>query len=279
MILNQIEEVYNFILVNINMKYNLVILIILLILLFINLKKGKETFDNKNTIAFIIPTTSNKRDYKNILETDFFNILLGSIRKTHLDSNYNYIFYLGYDHDDKFFNSNDIQLKNEFKKLNLPNSNIQTVKIYNKKGKLGEIWSELAEIASKECDYIYQLGDDIEILTSGWEETFIRKLKENNNIGVVGPLDRNNKTILTQSFVHKTHLDIFGKYYPKEIKNWHIDDWITKVYETNLSNKILSKQVRNSGGPPRYEVKRSNKELKSCLRRDKKKLNDYLGSN
>ena len=132
-----------------------------------------------------------------------------------------------------FFYRNDELLKKEFNSLNLPNSTIKTIKIYNKKGKLGEIWSELAEIASKECDYIYQLGDDIEILTSEWEETFIEKLKESNNIGVVGPLDRNNKNILTQSFVHKTHLDIFGEYYPKEIKNWHIDDWITRVYQPN----------------------------------------------
>ena len=120
------------------------------------------------------------------------------------------------------------------------------------------------------------MGDDIKILTPGWEKTFIEKLKESNNIGVVGPLDINNKNLLTQSFVHKTHLDIFGKYYPKEIKNWHIDDWITRVYQPNLSNKILNKKVRNSGGPPRYEVKRSENELKKCLKRDTKILQEYL---
>jgi hypothetical protein len=261
------------------MKLNLILLLVLITILFINLKKGLETFENKTTIAFIIPTTSNKRDYKNILQTDFFNILLKSIRKTQLNNKFNYKFYLGYDHDDDFFYRNDELLKKEFNSLNLPNSTIKTIKIYNKKGKLGEIWSELAEIASKECDYIYQLGDDIEILTSEWEETFIEKLKESNNIGVVGPLDRNNKNILTQSFVHKTHLDIFGEYYPKEIKNWHIDDWITRVYQPNLSNKILNKQVKNSGGPPRYEVKRSDKELKECLKRDINTLRKYLRNN
>lgn len=261
------------------MKYKFNIVLIFLILLFIFIKiKPLETFKNKITIGFIIPTTSNKRKYKNILQTDFFNILLKSIIKTKLDNKFNYKFYLGYDNDDDFFNKNDSELKNEFKKLNIPNTSIKTIRIYNKKGKLGEIWSELAKNARKECDYFYQMGDDIKILTSGWEKTFIEKLKENNNIGVVGPLDINNKNLLTQSFVHKTHLDIFGEYYPKEIKNWHIDDWITKVYQPNFSHKILNKKVKNSGGPPRYEVKRSDNELKKCLKRDKNTLREYLKS-
>ena len=59
-------------------------------------------------------------------------------------------------------------------------------------------------------DYIYQLGDDIEFIDSNWEKYFINQLLNNDNIGVVGPTDINNRSgILTQSFVHNTHYKIF----------------------------------------------------------------------
>ena len=258
-------------------KLKILIIVSLIILLIIINFFQKEYFINnkKIKIGFIIPITSNKRNYKNIQDIDFFNILINSL-KNKLNKKYIYEFYLGYDNDDNFYIDNKENIIKHFLKLNLINSKIKLLKINNKKGKLGEIWSILANKSYHTCDYIYQLGDDIEFLDDGWEDSFIKKLKENKNIGVVGPNDINNKKLLTQSFVHKTHLDIFGKYYPKEIKNWHIDDWITRVYQPNFSQKILNKKVKNSGGPPRYEVKRSTKELKDCLERDKLILEKFL---
>jgi hypothetical protein len=55
------------------------------------------------------------------------------------------------------------------------------------------------------------------------------------NFGVTGPLDINLKrhrdiTILTQSFVHRTHYEIFGFLYPWIFKNWYSDDWMTYIY-------------------------------------------------
>lgn len=37
-------------------------------------------------------------------------------------------------------------------------------------------------------------------------------------------------SILTHDCVHRTHLEIFGRYYPAVFKNWFVDDWITEVY-------------------------------------------------
>ena len=62
-------------------------------------------------------------------------------------------------------------------------------------------------------DYFYQTNDDIEFLTACWAEDFITALENSNvapNFGLVGPLDSNNERILTQSFVHRTHLEVFG---------------------------------------------------------------------
>jgi hypothetical protein len=231
--------------------------------------------DKKIKIAFIIPITSNKRNYKDIQDIDFYKIFINSL-KDKLNEKYIYEFYLGYDNDDNFYINNEIKVINHFQKLNLINSKIKLLKINNKKNKLGELWSILAKESYDNCDYIYQVGDDIKILTSGWEDIFINKLKKNNNIGVVVPTDINNKKILTQSFVHKTHIDIFGDYFPKQIKNWYIDDWITEVYKPNYSYQINNIYVKNRGGGPRYKVKKTETNYEEELKLGKDKFNQYL---
>tara|TARA_B110001469_G_C9623715_1_gene311101 strand:+ start:468 stop:1265 length:798 start_codon:yes stop_codon:yes gene_type:complete len=262
-----------------NKQKIIVIITLIIILCVINFNK-KEHFigDKKITIGFVIPITSNKRNYKNIQDIDFYKIFINSL-KDKLNNKFNYEFYLGYDNDDNFYINNKINVINHFQKLNLINSKIKLLKINDKKGKLGELWSILAKEAYNNCDYIYQIGDDIKILTSGWEDIFIERLQKNNNIGVVGPIDINNKKILTQSFVHKTHLNIFGDYFPKRIKNWYIDDWITEVYKPNYSHQINNIYVKNIGGSPRYEVKKTENNYETELKLGRNKLNKYFNLN
>lgn len=226
-------------------------------------------------IGFIIPTTSNKKNYKTIGEIDFFKIVMESLKKQ-LNNEYIYKFYLGYDDDDIFYNKNKNNIIDYFNNLKLKNTSIKLIKIKNKKGRVGSIWSDLAELAlNDDCEYLYQIGDDIKFLTSNWESIFIDKLRTQNNIGVVGPKDPNHYA-LTQSFVHKTHLKIFKRYFPEELKNWYIDDWITNVYKPNYSFKFDNISIQNSGGEQRYKIT-NNKELYlKILKRDKKYLINVL---
>ena len=261
-----------------NFNIILILFVIIFTYLILNKKNVNEYFYDTNSkinIAFIIPVTSNKRNYKDIQETDFLKILFPSFLKTiNKTDKYIYNFYLGYDHDDKFFIENKDKIVNYVKSLNKQNINIKFISIYEKKGKLGEIWSILAKKAAENNNYIYQLGDDIKIIDSGWEDNFINKLTELKNIGVVGPNDVNNSRLLTQSFVHKKHLEIFTTYYPLEIENWYIDDWITQVYgERSIQ---LKNRVKNSGGEPRYKINRNKTIFHRELYNGRRKLETYL---
>ena len=102
-------------------------------------------------------------------------------------------------------------------------------------------------------------------MDKGWVSECIKQLQSQNDLGVVGPLDwqrelfrkqmypRPCKFLLTQTFVSRKHMEIFGFYYPPEIINWYCDDWITRVYqEKNLLISIDTHRVINKGGPPRY---------------------------
>jgi len=84
-------------------------------------------------------------------------------------------------------------------------------------------------------DYLYRINDDTKLLTRGWTEKFISKLESYNppRVGVVGPYVIGSQQIfLTYEFVHRTHIDIFGFYYPHVFTDWYADTWLSFVYES-----------------------------------------------
>lgn len=61
--------------------------------------------------------------------------------------------------------------------------------------------------------------------------------------GVIGPRSFNtDNRILTHDFVHRTHMEVFGgQYYPTELQDWWMDDWISSVYGPQRS--FMSKNI------------------------------------
>ncbi len=220
-------------------------------------------------IAFLIPTTSKDRDWKLPQETYLFKITLDSFKKTY-DEEHDYIFYIGIDRFDKIFdNNNFISFFNHFIESSLKNCLIKFIYMDNiEKGHLSKMWNKLFNLAYNENnDYFFQCGDDIKFLTKGWINNCISILDKNNNIGLTGPLN-NNLNILTQTFVHRKHMDIFGFYFPNEIINWCIDDWINLIYKEIAYFPLYDHLCLNLGGNPRYLInnKYTTDELYSCNR-------------
>ena len=85
------------------------------------------------------------------------------------------------------------------------------------------------------------------------------KLQKNNNIGITGYYQKNDSIypLLTQTFVSKKHMDIFGFYFPEQLKNWYCDDWINQVYKKTgrlfpiLDSNIINKQTNQTA---RYTI-------------------------
>ena len=215
----------------------------------------------------LIPTTSVKRNWKGLSETTLYNIFLRSFTETYC-SQYKYIIYLIIDDDDAIFGRTKtqgeiIKIVSKFK-----NISVQFVSSKNiTKGWVTKMWNKAFKIAyDDKCDYFYQCGDDILLQSKKWVTNSIDKLKKHNNIGLTGPLDigriqvggqdsapGGNRFIQTQSFVSRKHREIFGYFFPEEIKNWYCDDWITNLYYPKYYYQIEN-TVLNIGGPPRYEV-------------------------
>lgn len=241
-------------------------------------------------VALLILATSNKRDtWKNIKDTYLYNMTLKTFLLTQ-DKEYHYKFYIGIDENDRIFDKSDqqqeiIKFSHVFKNIEFEFIRYNNISV--PKGHCTLMWNILYKKAyDDDYHYFYQCGDDMIFLTKGWVTDCINILKKNNDIGLTGPIN-NNEQILTQSFVSRKHMEIFGFYFPPDIKNWFCDDWYNIVYEPNYLYKLEDHFVRNNGGEPRYDINNDKNfnneklikiknEVKLLASEHKKLVTDYL---
>ena len=223
-------------------------------------------------VGFIVPSTTNGRDWKEAEDTYLWNILCKSLQAHTPDHQIK--LFIGYDDDDKIYSIAEERLK--FQAV-FDNFKIEFFPMYNLKGKVTTIWNRLAEQAlSQDYDYLKILGDDIKLpKDGGWLGCMINKLKKNQNIGFSSGWS-NNDQIPTQFLVHKTHFKIYGFIYPNEIPNWGCDNWLYEIYPEKYRNWIRSYELLNVGGDPRYDIQFSEKFVHAIVRRYKPKFNKYL---
>jgi hypothetical protein len=225
-----------------------------------------------NKIALLIPCTSKGRpEWNSIKDTYLFNYSLKSFLLTQ-NPEYNYEFHIGYDYDDRIFSLKEQQ--DIINKFSLVFKNIQfffTPFTNISKGHVTKMWNVLFKNAyDNECDYFYQCGDDISFKTKNWVKDSIEILKNNDDIGLSGPINNNNR-ILTQAMVSRKHMEIFGWFFPEEIINWCCDDWYNWVYQPNHFYPLNNHFCSNDGGNPRYDIN-NNSNFKNDFRKNTENL-------
>jgi hypothetical protein len=145
---------------------------------------------------------------------------------------YTYQIYLGIDDDDAFFIEHADRLRE---------AGFTVAILSGCQNAPAQAWNRLFELSVKDGhDYFFQIGDDVILQSRKWTERFVKVLQANGNKGVTGPCYPANfwgrkrgggEMVIENTFVHRTHHDIFGTYFPSEIPNWHCDEWMTRVYE------------------------------------------------
>ena len=204
---------------------------------------------------------------------------------------YHYHFYLSHDYDDELLSHKegkevmlqrfqDVVKEKCNKNINV-SINIISVDYHGKPA-----WAQNDAMMAAYMDnmpYYYRVNDDTTFKTKDWTLSFIKAIKQYkpSKVGVVGPTHRGgNVAILTYDFVHQTHMDIFGLYYPRAFPDWYADDWITKVYkESNHMKKMTAIQVVHmlSGGRYKWHSEKR-KLLKGELESGQRILTRYLKS-
>ena len=202
-------------------------------------------------IGLLIPSTSNGRDWKKIKDSYLFNLTFKTFLLTQ-DPEHEYVLYIGIDRGDKIYDTKD---QEEFHRIKIIFKNIDIQFIYMdcKKGHLTKMWNILFKRAyDEDCEYFFQCGDDIQFHTKGWVNDCISTLCLHKNVGITGPVN-NNYMILTQAFVSRKHMEIFGYFFPEEIINWGCDDWYNWVYKPYFY-PLKQHYCSNEGGTPRYAI-------------------------
>jgi hypothetical protein len=221
---------------------------------------------NSKPIIAIMAASRSKKTWRNATNTDLFRILLPSIAQT--VSEYD----VAIDDDDQFYTYNNPQISIW---LDLLIPSFLTVHVHSfPKTMANRIpFNELAQAAYADgAEYFCRTNDDSEFISTDWITKAVNVLAEKYdppNLGVVGPTSvlagRNtlvNTQILTHDFCHRTHLQIFeGRYYPEEIKNWCLDDWITNMYlkealGVDRMTKLADWTVMHHASKPRYNPRR-----------------------
>jgi len=206
-------------------------------------------------IGVLIPTTSSGRPgWKNVTDTYIFNYTLKSFLHTK-SPQHHYTFYIGVDNNDRIFShlsSREVLYK---LKTNYPGTSYKFISMDKaKKGHLTKMWNILFKYAYDEgCNYFLQCGDDINFKSKYWIDDAIRVLEKNNGVGITAPIC-NNPSILTQGFVSRKHMEIFGMFFPEEIANWFCDNWINAVYKPNHYFPLPKHYCSNDGGIERYTI-------------------------
>jgi len=206
-------------------------------------------------VGLLILSTSRGRDsWKNVKDTYLYHLTLKTFLLT-MDKEHEYVFYIGIDKGDRIFDnaieqSAIIRFSTVFKNVSFQFHVIENVA----KGHLTVMWNRLFDVAYREgCDYFFQCGDDIDFQTSGWVNDAISTLQQNEDVGLTGPINNNNR-ILTQAFVSRKHMEFFGRFFPEEIINWCCDDWYNWLYQPDHFFPLNQHFCSNNGGGPRYDI-------------------------
>jgi glycerol-3-phosphate cytidylyltransferase len=244
----------------------------------------------KTKVALLIPCTSRGRDWHSLEETYLFKYSIKTFLLT-FDREYDYKFFIGIDRNDRIFDNRECmnkicRLSSVFKNVNFEFIYMDDVQ----SGHLTRMWNILFQAAYDQLyEYFFQCGDDIIFTTKSWVKDCVKTLEETNGIGLTGPINNNNR-ILTQAFVSRRHMEIFGFFFPEEIINWCCDDWYNLVYQPKFFFPLKNHYCSNEGGAPRYHINNNENfgndiqnnlyqlrmSVNNMLTDHQKKLNAYL---
>lgn len=249
--------------------------------------------DSLPRISVMAATTTRKIDNPSTTNLALFTYLLPSLIRS-IDCGFRYEFVLGYDMGDPYYDSvaGNAEVKKWFtdniqdpmakKGIELT---LRMVKVNNSLKKPGPVFVEMARAAyNGGAEFMYRVNDDTE-MTENWPAEFVRGvLSMGKPYGVVGPqCDQGKTSILTHDFVNRMHMEVFEmNYYPPELTDWWMDDWISLVYGKQRTFKAKNVPVIHHTGAhgQRYAVDMAHEKLLvQLVESGRKKIRNWMLKN
>ena len=236
-------------------------------------------------IAVCVASTTRTMTQPMIERLALFRLLLPSLVLT-LECGFRYELVLGYDAGDAFYDdeAGRAKVRAWFEshvaapaRASGLGVELALVRVENELRKPGPVFNAMARAAvARGAEYVYRVNDDTQFVNL-WARTLTRALAalEPRDVGAAGPACRQGKkSIMTHDFTHRTHMRIFnGSYYPPELSDWYMDDWISRVYGRRRTVRAPGdvEVVHHTGHHgKRYKVDKSHKQLLDGLVEDGK---------
>ncbi|ELT88348.1 hypothetical protein CAPTEDRAFT_185292 [Capitella teleta] len=215
---------------------------------------------NRTSIAIGLAITTRDQEFLSIdnlqYRTPFLKTLLPTFCKS-ASSGFDYHFYVAFDLNDPHLRQDEFLMAihqcflSMVKELCVSSSSffLHFVQCNHNRSPSWAQNDAMMEAYMDGVDFYYRVNDDTQLLSPQWTEAFIEALAgfDPPNIGVVGPSHKGgNERILTYDFVHHSHIDIFGLYYPRLFTDWWADNWMTKVYGSARTMKVPSVRVMHT---------------------------------
>ena len=206
------------------------------------------------SLAIVTPLTSKGTRMRGIGESPFFSVLLPSLMRTWAGpaSSWNYSFYIGVDTADPIYDAPGAAASfGGIFRAAVPSEAVRLsyTAFDGLRGAPSQVVAELVARAYADgYEWLFQLNDDARLISMGWEAALASVLHFNPvypGLGATGPTDENNARIFTHAFVHRTHIDIHGRFFPRAFLNWYSDDWITSVYGASSTFKLQQVRMRH----------------------------------
>lgn len=212
----------------------------------ITLKTGRTV------VAICVSTTTHnllQSELTPLQKLPLFSTVLPSLLGTlpPVTDGYDFWLYVGFDGGDAFFEQPGRQaevrnwLRSHLEKpLKQEGVLLQTALLRfpnNALHKPGPTFNFLAGAAFEDgADYVYRISDDTKLVGNAWVAQAVKTLQSFSprDVGVVGPLSGQSRDdgpgILANDMVHRSHLSVFGFYYPPLLTGWSLSRWMSEVY-------------------------------------------------
>ena len=255
----------------------------------------------QDMIAVCFGSTTRGLEAPSPASMSLFRYLLPSVQET-AECGFRYGVFIGYDVGDPWWDVEATRAANErwfdrevaapLRKVNIL-ADVHFVPATNTIKKPGPVFTAVTQAAYKAgATYIYRINDDTEFLSTNWSSSFANELLSMGPpYGVLGPVvvnphgtsDGANNDILTHDFTHRTHMEIFNlRYYPEELVDWWMDDWITFVYGKSRTRQGRRHAANHHTGVHgmRYEVDQGNKaHLQKLITTGANTIADWMDKN
>eukprot|EP00457_Paulinella_chromatophora_P003228 gb/GEZN01003234.1/.p1 GENE.gb/GEZN01003234.1/~~gb/GEZN01003234.1/.p1 ORF type:complete len:555 (-),score=31.89 gb/GEZN01003234.1/:274-1938(-) len=218
-----------------------------------------------NSICLCTPTRLKVTTKDGCKTEEIFRDLLTSIQKTWRDAlrqaptgklkDYHVRVYVGYEDGDPVlgsdFHAGPHCVVTEFKKLfeNLP-ADIRLIGMPFTDHDPVYMWNMLFQAAYGDgCEFLWHSVDDMQLRNHVWLTDWPNAFHNASlfpNFGLGGINAATGKLRYTQPYVHRTHMEIFGQFYPHQLHNWWSDnvlyyiyrlDWMRGTHNLDFSNK------------------------------------------